>query len=582
MDGSSVEAPESHRIGSGAKFDRTLASRSRGQVVGLTREDATDDEVDRSLYSIKFFVHHWKARRRQLKQSVKEEVQKRRKLHGADLSDSDFVPQPVMLRDLHMHTESAVDRALNHMAQTRRHGMLQSQAGMVQRLLYVLEALGRLGAVHVESQLCIEVSAMLSDVLMGSSCDFYPVASANDAGRFETFVLVGCKRVPINVKHTAFLGRIAARSARGGDRNATIISDPAAEIRDGANHVAGRAPESIKVAKGAALPLHTATFYDTGVGMRELFVRRAQDTGLVAATLRERGYATAGGSSLEPTEVAQARLARPRSPAQPKGAHRGLLTASAELGRCRGVAQVLVLPVFKPRRWVPLTKDAADDDGGGGDDDDDDDDDMVAILQLVRPHGAPPLTDDDVYLCELLAPHLAHALAGAQGVESRKATSEQYQHILGTAQTLGKAKDSKVPHELSPGLGGGERTELQTATASADSVRHALAPLSPPKQAAERYSLERLRAAMRGLFACDDALLYIPRDPSAVLKASQRGTGTKRRSGVTPAFAAVDELERAKGKGSGGDGRPTMVPLLPEGVRSRTGLASVNSRALTT
>ena len=589
MDGSSVEAPESHRIGSGAKFNRTLASRSRGQVVGLTREDATDDEVDRSLYSIKFFVHHWKARRRQLKQSVKEEVQKRRKLHGADLSDSDFVPQPVMLRDLHMHTESAVDRALNHMAQTRRHGMLQSQAGMVQRLLYVLEALGRLGAVHVESQLCIEVSAMLSDVLMGSSCDFYPVASANDAGRFETFVLVGCKRVPINVKHTAFLGRIAARSARGGDRNATIISDPAAEIRDGANHVAGRAPESTKVAKGAALPLHTATFYDTGVGMRELLVRREQDTGLVAATLRERGYATAGGSSLEPTEVAQARLARrPRSPAQPKGAHRGLLTASAELGRCRGVAQVLVLPVFKPRRWVPLTKDAADGDDDGGDDDggdgDDDDDDMVAILQLVRQHGAPPLNDDDAYLCELLAPHLAHALAGAQGVESRKATSEQYQHILGTAQTLGKAKDSKVPHELSPGLGGGERTELQTATASADSVRHALAPLSPPKQAEEKYSLERLRAAMRGLFACDDALLYIPRDPSAVLKASQRGTGTKRRSGVTPAFATVDQLDRAKGRPlsppPATDRNLTMVPLLPEGVRSRTGLASVSSRAL--
>ena len=86
---------------------------------------------------------------------------------------------------------------------------------------------------------------------------------------------------------------------------------------------------------------------------------------------------------------------------------------------CEPCAQVLVLPVFKPRRWVPLTKDPDDD----GDDDDDggdgggDDEDMVAILQLVRPHGAPPLTDDDAYLCELLAPHLAHALAGAQAVE---------------------------------------------------------------------------------------------------------------------------------------------------------------------
>ena len=150
-------------------------------------------------------------------------------------------------------------------------------------------------------------------------------------------------------------------------------------------------------------------------------------------------------------------------------------------------------------------------------------------------------------------------------------TSEQYQHILGTAQTLGKAKDPAV----SPGLGGSERTELQAATASADSVRHMLAPLEPTNLAAASYSLERLRAAMRGLFACDDALLYIPRDPSAVLKASQRGTGSKRRSGMTPAFAVVDELDRA-GRGSGGDDKPTMVPLLPEGVRSRTGLASVS------
>ena len=236
-----------------------------------------------------------------------------------------------------------------------------------------------------------------------------------------------------------------------------------------------------------------------------------------------------------------------------------------------------MLPVFKPRRWVPLTKEvAADADDDGADDhhyhEDDEDDDMVAILQLVRPHGAPPLTDDDVYLCELLAPHLAHALAGAQGVESRKMTSEQYQHILGTAQTLGKAKDPAV----SPGLGGSERTEPQAAAASADSVRHMLAPLEPTNLAAASYSLERLRAAMRGLFACDDALLYIPRDPGAVLKASQRGMGSKRRSGMTPAFAVVDELDRA-GRGSGGDDKPTMVPLLPEGVRSRTGLASVSS-----
>ena len=261
MDGSTVEAPESHRIGSGAKFNRTLISRSRGQVAGLTREDATDDDIDRSLYSLKFFVHCWKARRRTLMQSVREAVQKRRKLHGAELSDSDFVPQTVLLRDLHTHTESAVDRALNNLAQNRRPGMLQLQAGMVQRLLYVLEALGRLGAVHLESQLCIEVSAMLSDVLMGSFCDFYPVASANDGGRLDTFVHVGCKRVPINVKYTAFLGRIAASSARGGDRAATIISDPAAEIRDALRSRRATVPATIEQTAFAVFPAEQANFY---------------------------------------------------------------------------------------------------------------------------------------------------------------------------------------------------------------------------------------------------------------------------------------------------------------------------------
>mgnify|MGYP004108656617 CR=1 FL=1 len=51
------------------------------------------------------------------------------------------MPQTVLLRDLHTHTESAVDRALNNMAQNRRPGMLQLQAGMVQRLLFKLQVL---------------------------------------------------------------------------------------------------------------------------------------------------------------------------------------------------------------------------------------------------------------------------------------------------------------------------------------------------------------------------------------------------------------------------------------------------------
>ena len=221
-----------------------------------------------------------------------------------------------------------------------------------------------------------------------------------------------------------------------------------------------------------------------------------------------------------------------------------------------------MLPVFKPRRGVPFTAAAAANDD---DDDDEDDDGMVAILQLVRPHGAPPLTDDDVYLCELLAPHLAHALAGAQGVESRKVTSEQYQHIVGTAQTLGKAKETQKEPKRSLLHG-----ENSSSVEAADGVRDALV---PPKLAASGYSLERLRAAMRDLFACDDALVYMPRDPNAVLRASKRGTGTKRRSAVTP--ASHGELARAQVRGSGGNGKP-MVPLLPEGVKSRTGLASVN------
>jgi len=205
--------------------------------------------------------------------------------------------------------------------------------------------------------------------------------------------------------------------------------------------------------------------------------------------------------------------------------------------------------------------------------------------------------------------------------------------MLATAQTLGKAREDTmaregpregtVPREstqswlglpnpnpngsgTSAGLGGGgeraegERAALQPASAAADSpatspVRHALAPLAPPRQVAERYCLERLRAAMRGLFACDDALvrarvrvgvrvrvrlkvrvgvrvranpnpnpnpsrnqLYIPRDPGAVLKAAQRGAA--RGGGV---------------EGTGG-AEGGMVPLLPQGVRPRTGLASVS------
>ena len=96
------------------------------------------------------------------------------------------------------------------------------------------------------------------------------------------------------------------------------------------------------------------------------------------------------------------------------------------------VAQVLVLPIFRPRQWVPLEQEEGDEGDEG---------EMVAMVQLVRPFGSPPFTDDDTYLAELLAPHLAHALSRTQAVDASRVKSGQYQHILRTAQTMGSAAD---------------------------------------------------------------------------------------------------------------------------------------------
>ena len=48
---------------------------------------------------------------------------------------------------------------------------------------------------------------MLSDVLSASACDLFPTLTSFDGGVSETFALLGSKRVPVNVSHTAFLSR---------------------------------------------------------------------------------------------------------------------------------------------------------------------------------------------------------------------------------------------------------------------------------------------------------------------------------------------------------------------------------------
>ena len=78
-----------------------------------------------------------------------------------------------------------------------------------------------------------------------------------------------------------------------------------------------------------------------------MLVRSEQDAALVKANLHGRGYEGAVSGNLLPSEV----------------------------------AQVLVLPLFRPRPWVPLEQEEEEgDDGGEGG--------MVAMVQLVRPVGS--------------------------------------------------------------------------------------------------------------------------------------------------------------------------------------------------
>ena len=213
---------------------------------------------------------------------------------------------------------------------------------------------------RTEAQLCIEVCALLSDVLGGqgeSRCDLYPILISYDAGVSEIFALLGSKRVPINVKHTAFLSRAArlGASSEGKPRSssATIISDPAAEIRESLKEKGEvQAPRNrrgrMSVMNRGLGGVNTVTWYDTGVGQREMLVRSESDATQVKATLLARGYEITASGNLLPSEV----------------------------------AQVLVLPLFRPRQWTPLTQERAEDEEEEGEEGLNASGDMVAMVQV--------------------------------------------------------------------------------------------------------------------------------------------------------------------------------------------------------
>ena len=85
---------------------------------------------------------------------------------------------------------------------------------------------------------------------------------------------------------------------------------------------------------------------------------------------------------------------------------------------------------------------------------------------------------------------------------------------------------------------------------------------------------------MRRLFACDEVLVYMPRDPAAILTACERGN-LQRSGGTLQQLASYDSMASsrqlaANGNKAGGDpSSREMVPLQPEEGRPRTGLASV-------
>ena len=208
---------------------------------------------------------------------------------------------------------------------------------------------------------------------------------------------------------------------------------------------------------------------------------------------------------------------------------------------------------------------------------------LHTVTQLVRPFGAPPFTDDDSYLGELLAPHLAHALSRTQAVDARKVTSEQYQHILRTAQTLGTEESSEASSDQVAGSPGTQRRlSMEVEPSSPGALQ-----LAPTALAAPSYGVETVRSAMRRLFACDEVLVYMPRDPAAVLKACERGS-LQKAGGTLQQLALYDRMVEeagsnkqlaANGNKAGGDSLSKsreMVPLQLEESKPHTGLASVS------
>ena len=293
--------------------------------------------------------------------------------------------------------------------------------------------------------------------------------------------------------------------------------------------------------------VHTVTWFDTGVGLREMLVRSESDAAQVKAVLQARGYELTACGNLLPSEV----------------------------------AQVLVLPIFRPRQWVPLEQEEGDEGDEG---------EMVAMVQLVRPFGSPPFTDDDTYLAELLAPHLAHALSRTQAVDASRVKSGQYQHILRTAQTMGSAADQtganseqvgtepEISRSVSAPLASTRRLSLEGEISPGSGALKLQ--LAPTALATSSYGIDTVRGAMRRLFACDEVLVYMPRDPAAVLTACERAT-LQRSGGTAQQLASFDKASSrqlaANGNKAGGDpSSREMVPLRLEERNPRTKLASVS------
>ena len=168
----------------------------------------------------------------------------------------------------------------------------------------------------------------------------------------RSYVLVGAKRVPVNVKHTAFLAKPAARAASGDVVGATIIADVPAALAEASapapdpDGAPMRMPPAGAAAAAGAKPgaagagaLAAVEWYDAGVGARELLVRRggrlrpAPPVLLVSTALGPRPRLLASWTRAAPVRLAERR--------------------SEQLGGSR--ARIRRCPHFASSRHVPTT-----------------------------------------------------------------------------------------------------------------------------------------------------------------------------------------------------------------------------------